>query len=131
MPRLAKWPAVLRARAPCSSTSRRARRSTAEFGLRAVDPAHESLGAHHLGDHEAGLGRRAGAPAPLEAVEVRALPTTPQRRCVPAEAPLPAHAVVTVEPGVYLPGVRVKTSATDFYPIEQMQMMRFSGERFL
>jgi len=30
----------------------------------------------------------------------------------------------------YLPGIRIKTSPTDFYPIEQVQMMRFSGENW-
>jgi ABC-type branched-subunit amino acid transport system substrate-binding protein len=34
------------------------------------------------------------------------------------------------EIGVYLPGVRVKTSPTDFYPIDQLQMMRFEGEKW-
>jgi branched-chain amino acid transport system substrate-binding protein len=29
-----------------------------------------------------------------------------------------------------MPGIRVKTSQTDFYPIEQVQMMRFTGERW-
>ncbi|WP_050424477.1 ABC transporter substrate-binding protein [Bradyrhizobium tropiciagri] len=29
-----------------------------------------------------------------------------------------------------IPGIRVKTSQTDFYPIEQVQMMRFTGERW-
>jgi branched-chain amino acid transport system substrate-binding protein len=29
-----------------------------------------------------------------------------------------------------LPGVKMNTSATDFFPIEQMQMMRFNGERW-
>ncbi|MCA6111588.1 ABC transporter substrate-binding protein [Bradyrhizobium cenepequi] len=28
------------------------------------------------------------------------------------------------------PGIRVKTSPTDFYPIEQMQMLRFTGEHW-
>jgi branched-chain amino acid transport system substrate-binding protein len=32
------------------------------------------------------------------------------------------------EIGVYLPGTRIKTSPTDFAPIEQLQMMRFTGE---
>jgi ABC-type branched-subunit amino acid transport system substrate-binding protein len=32
------------------------------------------------------------------------------------------------EDGVYLPGIRVKTSANDFYPIEQLRMMKFNGE---
>jgi branched-chain amino acid transport system substrate-binding protein len=29
-----------------------------------------------------------------------------------------------------LPGIKIKTSAADFYPIEQMQMQRFDGERW-
>jgi branched-chain amino acid transport system substrate-binding protein len=29
-----------------------------------------------------------------------------------------------------LPGITINTSATDFFPIEQMQMMRFNGERW-
>jgi ABC-type branched-subunit amino acid transport system substrate-binding protein len=32
-----------------------------------------------------------------------------------------------LEIGNYLPGIRVKTTPTDFYPIEQVQMSRFSG----
>jgi branched-chain amino acid transport system substrate-binding protein len=35
-----------------------------------------------------------------------------------------------VEIGVFLPGIRMNTSATDFFPIEQMQMMKFNGERW-
>ena len=31
-------------------------------------------------------------------------------------------------PDTVLPGVKLNTSATDFYPIEQLQMMRFTGE---
>ena len=34
------------------------------------------------------------------------------------------------EIGVYLPGTRIKTSPTDFAPIEQLQMMRFKGEKW-
>jgi branched-chain amino acid transport system substrate-binding protein len=29
-----------------------------------------------------------------------------------------------------LPGVKLNTSATDFYPIEQLQMMRFKGDKW-
>ena len=29
-----------------------------------------------------------------------------------------------------IPGIRIKTTPTDFYPIEQVQMMRFTGERW-
>jgi branched-chain amino acid transport system substrate-binding protein len=32
------------------------------------------------------------------------------------------------EIGVYLPGTKIKTSPTDFAPLEQLQMMRFKGE---
>jgi len=28
-----------------------------------------------------------------------------------------------------IPGIRIKTTPTDFFPIEQVQMMRFTGER--
>jgi branched-chain amino acid transport system substrate-binding protein len=32
------------------------------------------------------------------------------------------------EIGIYLPGTRIKTSPTDFAPLEQLQMMKFEGE---
>jgi hypothetical protein len=32
--------------------------------------------------------------------------------------------------GIYLPGSRIKTSPTDFAPIEQTQLMKFTGERW-
>jgi branched-chain amino acid transport system substrate-binding protein len=32
------------------------------------------------------------------------------------------------EIGIYLPGTRIKTSPTDFAPLEQLQMMRFKGD---
>jgi branched-chain amino acid transport system substrate-binding protein len=35
-----------------------------------------------------------------------------------------------VELPMLLPGIRVNTSATDFFPLEQMQMGRFNGEGF-
>ena len=31
-----------------------------------------------------------------------------------------------LEINTYLPGIRIKTSPTDFYPIEQLQMMKFT-----
>jgi branched-chain amino acid transport system substrate-binding protein len=34
------------------------------------------------------------------------------------------------EINTYLPGIRIKTSPTDFYPIEQVQMMKFSGQKW-
>jgi branched-chain amino acid transport system substrate-binding protein len=30
-----------------------------------------------------------------------------------------------------LPGIRVNTSPTDFYPMEQVQLMRFDGTRWI
>ena len=37
-------------------------------------------------------------------------------------------AVVDIWPRVFLPGTRIKTSPTDFEPLERLQMMRFKGE---
>src|SRR5467141_2744522 len=37
-------------------------------------------------------------------------------------------ASLNFEIGVYLPGTKIKTSPTDFAPLEQLQMMRFKGE---
>jgi hypothetical protein len=31
-------------------------------------------------------------------------------------------------PDLVLPGIKVNTSATDFYPIEQVQLIKFSGK---
>jgi branched-chain amino acid transport system substrate-binding protein len=31
-------------------------------------------------------------------------------------------------PGPLLPGIKINTSRTDFFPIEQMQLMKFEGE---
>ena len=32
------------------------------------------------------------------------------------------------DPGLLLPGVTVNTSATDFAPVQQLQLMRFTGD---
>ncbi|MET0967617.1 MAG: ABC transporter substrate-binding protein [Tardiphaga sp.] len=37
-------------------------------------------------------------------------------------------ASLDMEIGIYLPGTRIRTSPTDFSPLEQLQMMRFKGE---
>ena len=34
------------------------------------------------------------------------------------------------EPDLVLPGIKVNTSPTDFYPIEQVQMLKFVGNRW-
>jgi branched-chain amino acid transport system substrate-binding protein len=41
-----------------------------------------------------------------------------------------AASLTDVTFGMLLPDVRINTSATDFFPIEQMQMARFNGESF-
>jgi branched-chain amino acid transport system substrate-binding protein len=33
-------------------------------------------------------------------------------------------------PDTLLPGVKINTSATDFYPIEQLQMMKFKDKKW-
>jgi branched-chain amino acid transport system substrate-binding protein len=33
-----------------------------------------------------------------------------------------------IEFGLLLPGIKVNTSPTDYFPVEQMQMSRFNGE---
>lgn len=35
-----------------------------------------------------------------------------------------------VEINVLLPGIKMNTSATDFFPLEQLQLMRFTGQRW-
>jgi hypothetical protein len=35
-----------------------------------------------------------------------------------------------LEVPMLLPGIKINTGPNDYYPIEQMQMMRFSGERW-
>jgi branched-chain amino acid transport system substrate-binding protein len=32
--------------------------------------------------------------------------------------------------GMFLPGVKANTSPTDFFPIEEMQLMKFKGEKW-
>jgi hypothetical protein len=31
---------------------------------------------------------------------------------------------------VYLPGIRIRTSASDYSPIDQLQLVKFNGQRF-
>ena len=35
-----------------------------------------------------------------------------------------------VELPLFLPGIKINTSATDYYPIESLQMLRFDGKRW-
>jgi branched-chain amino acid transport system substrate-binding protein len=41
-----------------------------------------------------------------------------------------AASLKDLELPMLLPGIKINTSANDFYPIEQMQMQRFNGERW-
>src|SRR5690242_3596174 len=41
-----------------------------------------------------------------------------------------AASLKDLEFGMLLPGIKINTSATDFYPIQQMQMQRFTGDRW-
>jgi branched-chain amino acid transport system substrate-binding protein len=41
-----------------------------------------------------------------------------------------ATSLKDLEVPLLLPGIRVNTSPKDYYPIEQMQLMRFTGERW-
>lgn len=41
-----------------------------------------------------------------------------------------AASMKDVELGLLLPGIKVNTSATDFYPLEELRMMRFQGDRW-
>jgi branched-chain amino acid transport system substrate-binding protein len=41
-----------------------------------------------------------------------------------------AASLKDLELGMLLPGIKINTSETDFYPIKQMRMQRFNGERW-
>jgi hypothetical protein len=41
-----------------------------------------------------------------------------------------AASIKDLQQGGLLPGIKINTSATDFSPIEQLQLMRFKGERW-
>jgi hypothetical protein len=42
-----------------------------------------------------------------------------------------AASLKNLELPMLLPGVKINTSATDFYPIEQMQLQRFDGKQWI
>jgi hypothetical protein len=35
-----------------------------------------------------------------------------------------------MEINVYLPGIKIRTSSTDYSPIDQLQLVKFNGQRF-
>jgi branched-chain amino acid transport system substrate-binding protein len=39
-------------------------------------------------------------------------------------------ASLNFELGIFLPGTKIKTSPTDFAPLQQLQMMRFKGQKW-
>jgi branched-chain amino acid transport system substrate-binding protein len=42
-----------------------------------------------------------------------------------------AASLKNLEVPLLLPGIKINTSATDFAPISQLQLMKFSGERWI
>ena len=42
-----------------------------------------------------------------------------------------ATSISNLELPMLLPGIKINTSATDYFPIEQMQLQRFDGKRWL
>jgi branched-chain amino acid transport system substrate-binding protein len=42
-----------------------------------------------------------------------------------------AASLVNFAPGLLLPGVKINTSSTDFYPVEQLQLVRFNGKNWV
>jgi len=43
----------------------------------------------------------------------------------------PAASIKNLELGLLLPGIKINTSPSDFYPVEQMQLAKFDGERWV
>jgi branched-chain amino acid transport system substrate-binding protein len=41
-----------------------------------------------------------------------------------------AASLKNLELGLLIPGIKISTGPTDFYPIEQMQMAEFKGDSF-
>jgi hypothetical protein len=42
-----------------------------------------------------------------------------------------ATSIENLELPMLLPGIRINTSPSDFYPLEQMQLMRFDGKHWV
>ena len=42
-----------------------------------------------------------------------------------------AASIKDLELGGLLPGIKVNTSPTDYYPVQQLQLMRFDGKRWV
>ena len=42
-----------------------------------------------------------------------------------------ASSIENLELPILLPGIRINTSPTDYYPLEQMRLMRFDGKRWV
>lgn len=70
---------------------------------------------------------------PLSAWNASTAPVEVLKRCgdnLTRENVMKQVASMDFEINTYLPGVRIKTSPTDFYPIEQLQMMKFTGGKW-
>ena len=70
---------------------------------------------------------------PLTAFNVSSALVEVLKRCgnnLTRENVMKVVANMDFEMDTYIPGIRIKTAPTDFYPIEQVQMMRFTGEKW-
>jgi branched-chain amino acid transport system substrate-binding protein len=70
---------------------------------------------------------------PLTAFNISTALVEVLKRCgdnLTRENVMKAVANMDFEMDTYIPGIRIKTTSTDFYPIEQVQMMRFTGEKW-
>jgi branched-chain amino acid transport system substrate-binding protein len=69
----------------------------------------------------------------LSAYNVATLLTEVLKRCgdeLTRDNVMKQAANLDLEIDTYLPGIRIKTSPTDFEPIEQLQMMKFNGDNW-
>jgi hypothetical protein len=70
---------------------------------------------------------------PLTAWNVSTALVTVLKRCgdnLTRENVMKVVANMDFEIDTYIPGIHIKTTPTDFYPIEQVQMMKFSGAKW-
>jgi ABC-type branched-subunit amino acid transport system substrate-binding protein len=70
---------------------------------------------------------------PLTAWNISTALVTVLKRCgdnLTRENVMKVVANMDFEIDTYIPGIHIKTTPTDFYPIEQVQMMKFSGQKW-
>lgn len=62
--------------------------------------------------------------------EVDHVKSTTQRDKMSPAISLSRRAAPLLTSATYIPGIHIRTSPTDFYPIKQVQVARFTGERW-